>query len=595
MTVLRYGMASMKKIFTYIKPYILRMTFGFAIKFLGTIMDLLIPWVLAYIIDEVIPLKNIGKVLIWGAMMLLFSLLAVAGNIIANSMASGVARDITKTIRHDLFKKICYLSVSQVDAFTVPTLISRMTTDTYNVHHMLGMMQRIGVRAPILLLGGIIVTLTLDPVLTLVMVGVMPLITAVVYFVSRKGIPLFQQLQIKIDGLVRKVREDIGGIRVIKALSQEDHEIDCFTRINTDAAQTEKKAGTTMAAANPTITLLLNIGLVVIIIVGAYRINAGLTEVGKIIAFLSYFTIILNAMLAVTRIFTVYSRSIASAKRIEEILESEEDLSVAADSENESEKTETGHSEYHIEFDNVSFRYNESSHEDKEDSIRNISFKLKRGESLGIIGPTGSGKTTIINLLMRFYDAQKGEIRINSKPIKTIDKGELRRMFGAAFQNDILFEDTIMENIRFGRELSEEEVIEASEYAMAKEFIMVRPDSYNSDLSIKGANLSGGQKQRLLISRALAGKPEILILDDSSSALDYKTDAMIRKMLHEKFHMTTKIVVAQRVSSVMSLDHILVLEDGEQIGCGTHEELLKNCEVYEEIYRIQMGDKSYAG
>ncbi|NLL96287.1 MAG: ABC transporter ATP-binding protein [Clostridiaceae bacterium] len=587
----------MKKIFQYIRPYLLRMAFGFSIKFLGTIMDLLIPWVLAYIIDEVIPQKNIEKVLLWGAMMLLFSFLAVAGNIIANAKASGVARDITKTIRHDLFKKICYLSSKQVDTYSVPTLISRMTTDTYNVHHMLGMMQRIGVRAPILLLGGIIVTLTLDPVLTLVMVGVMPLIAAVIYSVSKKGIPLFQQLQIKVDNMVRKVREDISGIRVIKALSQEDFEIDNFTRINTDAALTEKKAGITMASANPTISLLLNFGLVVVVIAGGYRVNSGLTEVGKIIAFLSYFTIILHAMLAVTRIFTVYSRSIASAKRIEEILESEEDLSVLSypDIGADDKKQKSENPEYHIEFENVSFKYIEGSDEDKEDNISNIDFKLKRGESLGIIGSTGSGKTTIINLLMRFYDAQKGEIRINTRPIKTIDKGELRRMFGVAFQNDILFEDTIMENIRFGRELSEEEIIEASEYAMAKEFIMVRPDSYNSDLSIKGANLSGGQKQRLLISRALAGKPDILILDDSSSALDYKTDAMIRKMLHEKFDMTTKIVVAQRVSTVMSLDHILVLEDGEQIGYGTHEELLKNCEVYEEISRIQMGDNNYAG
>lgn len=584
----------MRKILGYIKPYTLRMTFGFSIKFLGTIMDLLIPWVLAYIIDEVIPQKSIDKVLMWGAMMLLFSVLAVAGNIIANAMAAGVARDITRTIRHDLFKKICYLSSRQVDTFTVPTLISRMTSDTYNVHHMLGIMQRIGVRAPILLLGGIIVTLTLDPVLTLVMVGVMPLITLVVYFVSKKGVPLYTQLQTKIDNMVRKVREDISGIRVIKALSQEEHEFESFTGINTDAAQTEKKAGVTMAAANPTITLLLNIGLIVIIIVGGYRVNAGLTEVGKIIAFLSYFTIILNAMLAVTRIFTIYTRAIASAKRIEEVLDSEEDLSVVSDHDSGTHG-QTGEPEYHIEFVNVSFRYNESPDEDGEDNISSISFMLRRGESLGIIGSTGSGKTTIINLLMRFYDAQKGEIRINGRPIKTIDKGELRRMFGAAFQNDILFEDTIMENIRFGRDLPEEDVIEASEYAMAKEFIMVRPEAYDADISIKGANLSGGQKQRLLISRALAGKPDILVLDDSSSALDYKTDAMIRKALNEKFHMTTKIVIAQRVSSVMSLDHILVLEDGRQIGYGTHEELLKTCEVYQELYRIQMGDRTYAG
>lgn len=577
----------MKKIFIYMKPYIPRMTVGITIKFLGTIMDLLIPWVLAIIIDEILPLRDIKKVLIWGSLMLLFSLLAITGNIVANTMAASVSRDITKIIRHDLFKKITDLSSKQVDTYSPASLISRMTTDTYNVHHMLRMMQRIGVRAPILLIGGILVTLSLDKALTFVLIAVMPFITLVVYLVSKKGIPLYSKLQIKIDLLVRKVREVTSGIRVIKALSKENYESGKFRNINTDVVQMEKKAGIVMAASNPTITLLLNIGLAAIILVGGYRVNIGLGEVGKIIAFLTYFTIILNAMLNITRIFTAYSKAIASANRIEEIFGIEEDLTVIT---TPADSDSNDASMYHIEFENVYFSYDVSSQENaNDDNISNISFSLKRGESLGIIGSTGSGKSTIVNLLMRFYDPQKGEIRLNGKPIKTIDKGDLHRMFGVVFQNDMIFEDTIYENIKLGRDLSETEVIEAAEYAMAREFIIGKERSYNSDLSIRGANLSGGQKQRLLISRAMAGKPDILILDDSSSALDYKTDAQIRKALNERFSNTTKIVVAQRVSSVMSLDHILVLEDGRQIGYGNHEELVKTCDVYEEISKMQMG------
>ncbi len=585
----------MKMLIQYLKPYMMRMSLGFLIKFIGTIMDLLIPWVLAHIIDDIIPLNDIKQVLLQAALMLFFAFCAVAGSVIANTMAARVSRDITRTIRHDLFKKICYLSSAQVDAYSVPTLISRMTTDTYHVHHMLGMMQRIGVRAPILLIGGILTTLSLDLPLTLVLIFTMPFIAAVVVYVSKKAVPLYAQLQKKADVMVRKVREVIGGIRVIKALSKEDFEQNRFTEINKDVIQSEKKAGNTMAVANPTVSLLFNIGLVLIIIVGAYRVNAGLTEVGKIIAFLTYFTIILNALLTLNKIFTVYSKAIASANRIQEILNTEEDLVVESLEEAESAKKEESPAEYHIEFNQVSFKYNKTGKEgegEDQNNIKAIDFRIKRGQSLGIIGSTGAGKTTIVNLLMRFYDISEGEIKIEGRNIKTIDKGELSRMFGVTFQNDILFEDTIYENIRLGRALSEEAISEAAEYALAKEFIEDRGNSFSEGLSIKGANLSGGQKQRVLISRALAGKPEILILDDSSSALDYKTDAMLRRALNVHFANTTKIVIAQRVSSVMSLDQILVIEDGEQIGYGSHEELMQSCEAYQEISRMQMGGET---
>lgn len=566
----------MKKVLSYLRPYLSKMTFGFTVKFVGSIMDLFLPWILAYIIDEVVRTKNIKQVLFWGMIMILCSLCAVSFNIIANRMAARVSSDTTRAVRHDLFVKVSNLSSAQVDNFGIPSLISRLTTDTYNIHQMIGMMQRIGIRAPILIIGGIIITSTLDFSLTLVLIATLPFIALVVAIVTKKSIPMYKEQQIATDKLVRKVRENIVGIRVIKALSKTNYENEQFRKINLEVVKKEKKAGITTAIINPSMSLILNIGLVCIIIVGAYRVNAGLSEVGKIIAFLSYFTIILNAMIAITRIFVIFSKASASANRIREVLETEEDLHIVPIKEN--------NSEYHIEFNNVSFSYNKI-----ENNLTNINFKIKKGESLGIIGSTGSGKTTIINLLMRFYDVDSGEIFINGTNIKSINKSILSKKFGVVFQNDTIFEDTIRENISLGREISAEDIQNAARLAQATDFIEGLNDKYNSKLAIKGANLSGGQKQRILISRALAGKPEILILDDSSSALDYKTDSMLRKGILNNFKDTTTIIIAQRVSSIMSLSHILVLEDGEMIGYGTHDELLNNCEIYREISKSQMG------
>lgn len=579
----------MKKILGYLKPYIGRMSFGIIIKFIGTIMDLFIPWILAHIIDYIIPMQDIKLIFVWGGLMVICSILGVTLNIVANRMAAKVARDTTQRIRHDLFERISYLSSTQVDDFGIPSLISRMTTDTYNVHNMLGMMQRIGIRAPILVIGGIFVTSTLDLYLTLVLVAILPMLGFLVYFITKRSLPLYKEQQSSVDRLIRKVRENIVGIRVIKALSKTDYEIEQFKDVNLDVVKKEKRAGMTTAVINPSMSLLLNLGLVCIIVVGAFRVNMGLTEVGKIIAFLTYFTIILNAMMAVTRVFVVLSRASASANRIKEVLDTEKDL-VKQDidvTDNSDVNSSTGKSDYHIEFNNVSFSYNSV-----ENNLSNINFKLKRGESLGIIGSTGSGKTTIINLLMRFYDVNTGEILIDGQNIKSIDKYTLNEKFGIVFQNDTIFEDTILENITLGRKINLEQVKEASVYAQASNFIENIDGNYDAKLDIRGANLSGGQKQRILIARALAGRPEILILDDSSSALDYKTDANLRKEIRDNFKETTTIVVAQRVSSIMSSDHILVLEDGEIIGYGTHEDLINTCEIYKEISGSQMSENS---
>jgi ATP-binding cassette subfamily B protein len=540
-------------------------------------MDLGLPWVLAYIIDDIIPLGEISYILWWGVIMILLSIGARSCNILANRMASRVARDTTENLRHDLFVKILSLSGTQLDHFSVPSLVSRMTTDTYNIHQMIGMMQRLGVRAPIILVGGIIITSTLEPVLTLVLVGVFPFLAYVVYLVSKKGIPLYKKLQLTTDHMVRVVRENITGIRVIKALSKTAYEKNRFFDVNNEVVEKELKAGTTMAITNPVMNLLLNIGLTLVVVVGAFRVNSGASEPGKIVAFLSYFTIMLQAVMAITRIFVNFSKASASADRLSQVLLVEDDLKVIDQTVNENSD-----SKEHIAFHHVTFSYT------NEPCISDIDFSLKRGESLGIIGSTGSGKTTLINLLMRFYDVTDGNITIEGKDIRSFDKQQLRKKFGVVFQNDVLFADTVNENINLGRNIDQDQARVAAEHAQASAFIDDLDDTFEFKLAIKGSNLSGGQKQRLLISRALAGKPDILILDDSSSALDYKTDSLLRKAIREHYQNTTTIMIAQRISSVMKMDHILVIEDGQMVGYGSHEDLLANCEVYQEIYQSQL-------
>ncbi len=566
----------MKTIFAYLKPYIPRMSLGLFIKFTGSVVELLLPWILSHMIDQVAPKKDMGLIALWGLAMVATSVVAWLANILANRMAAWVAQHTTQSIRHDLFEKISELSCGQVDAYSIPSLESRLTTDTYNIHQMLGMMQRIGVRAPILLVGGVLITLTLDPVLTLVLVCTLPLITLLVFTVSRKGVPMYGALQKSVDNMVRTVREAISGIRVIKALSKVDYEKERFAGVNAQVVEKETRAGMTMAITNPMMNLLLNLGLTAVVVVGAFRVNAGLTQPGKIIAFLTYFTIILNAMMALTRIFVTFSRASASGQRIAEVLATPQDLALVS--------APAADSPHHVEFQGVTFSYGK-----KEPDVEEINFRLGRGETLGIIGATGSGKSTIIHLLMRLYDPDSGHISIDGRPVRSIPSQELHTKFGVVFQGDVLFADSIYNNIDFGRGLPREAVEKAARCAQAMEFISQLPKGLDHMLTAKGTNLSGGQKQRVLVARALAGSPEILILDDSSSALDYKTDAALRQALREEYQGVTTVIIAQRVSSILHAEHILVMEEGRVLGSGSHQELLDCCSVYREIAASQMG------
>lgn len=567
----------MRMIFHYLRPFLPRMSLGITIKFIGAIMDLLLPWILSYLIDEVAPTRDMGLVLLWGGAMLLASVLAWVTNIVANRMAAWVAQHTTRAIRHDLFQRISLLSCSQIDHFSIPSLESRLTSDTYHIHQFIGMMQRMGIRAPILLIGGIFITLTLDPVLTLVLVCTLPFLAVLVFLVSKKGVPLYTKLQQGIDSMVRTVRETISGIRVIKALSKTAYERKRFDGINKDVVRREKKAGITMGLTNPMMNLFLNLGLTAVIVTGAFRVNAGLSQPGKIVAFLSYFTLILNAMMAVTRIFVMYSRGSASGSRINEVLQTQPDLGIVP-----SPPEETP---YHIEFDHVTFSYNKN-----EPTVEDISFALKPGETLGIIGATGCGKSTIMALLMRLYDVDSGKAAISGSRVNSLAPEVLHTKFGVVFQNDVLFADTIYENIDFGRGLPRSDIEKAARCAQAWDFISALPKGLEHMLTSKGTNLSGGQRQRVLVARALAGRPEILLLDDSSSALDYKTDAALRQALRQEYAGTTTIIAAQRVSSLLHADHILVLDEGKEIGYGTHEELIKTCEIYQDIASSQLGN-----
>ena len=567
----------MKTLFSYLAPYKLRMALGFCIKAAGTLAELVLPLIMAEMIDVVAPRGDVLALSLWGAGMLACAAVGLAGNVIANRMASAVARDTMDRLRTDLFAATLRLSARQTDEVTVPSLVSRLSSDTYNVHNMIGMMQRLGVRAPILLIGSIVLTFLVDPVLALILVALVPVLTVIVILVTKRGISLYDGLQRSVDGMVRKVRDDHAGIRVIRALSRTQYESDSFRAVNENVVKSETKASLTTGVTNPLMSAVLNLGMAAVLFAGAFRVAGNYAMPGDLIAFTSYFTIILNAVISVGRIFVNYSKGGASAKRIAAVLAMPQELLSEPGVEAEEQNAVIG-------FDHVSFSYGDVP------ALSDITFTLKKGESLGIIGATGSGKSTIVALLLRFYDADRGRVFVDGKDVRAYESGELRKKFGVVFQNDFLMAASIRENIDFERGLREEDLLQAAQYARADKFIGEH-GGMDGTLTARGANFSGGQKQRLLIARALAAAPEILILDDSSSALDYKTDALLRKTLRENLPDTAIVMIAQRISSVRFADKILVLDDGRAAGFGSDEALMRSCGVYRSIYASQHGEE----
>ena len=550
------------------------------IKFVGTFLELLIPYVLEYIIDVVAPTKSLKMVLVWGGVMIVLAILCRLFNKTANQRAVTSASKNIYRLRQDLFEKTIYLSSDIIDKITLPSLISRLTSDSYNILSFMQSSQTLGVRAPILLLGGFIVTFSMDRGMAMILAVMAPLIIAIVVFISRKGIPLYTTVQKKLDEVVRIMRENISGIRVIKALGKEKRESHHFEMADKDMEKSEIKAGFTMALPTSIVKVFMNIGLVLVVIIGAVRVSEGTMKPGVILAFLSYFQMIMMGVLTLNRFFLMMSKANASSMRIKDTMDSISSLSITEE-ESGNEKAKEGY----IVFDDVSFSYNGSSN-----AVSHISFSLERGKTLGIIGGTGSGKSTIINLMMRFYDPQKGNIFVDGKNIKSYELPSLRRHFGVVFQNDFIFHDTISSNIKMGRNISDEDMKKAAENAMAAEFIERYEEGYEHYSAIHGAAFSGGQKQRLLISRALSGDSPVIVLDDSSSALDYHTDSMVRKNILSNHKSSSLVIVAERVSAVMNADEILVLHNGEIIGRGRHDHLMESCDEYRDIYQTQMGE-----
>ena len=567
----------MNKLMKYVRPQLWYMVLTLVIKFAGTYADLWIPTLMETMLDEKVPLGDVRQIYTFGGLMLLCAVACLVLNLTANRMAAFSSGRITRGIRHDLFAKLQSLSARQMDELTISSAESRLTSDTYNVNSMLTRIQRMGIRAPILLVGGIIMLVQMDWVLSLVLIVLLPIISAAIILISKKSLPVYTRQQSVLDDVVRVSQENITGIRVIKALSKTEHEKRRFEKVNQELSEVSQKAGRISATNGPITSVVFRVGLTLVVLVGAYRVNSGAIQPGVIIAGLQYFTMILSAMTGITRIFILWTKGEASAKRIAQVLELPEDMAVE-------EAVTPEENPCHIEFRNVSFSYTGVGK-----NIDSLSFRLEHGQTLGILGSTGSGKSTILNLLMRLYDVDGGQVLIDGQDIRTIAYEDLRRKFGIVFQNDFITEGTIAHNIRFFRDLTEEAVQKAADCAQAG-FIAEMEGGMEAEVVIRGNNLSGGQKQRLLIARALAADPEILVLDDASSALDYQTDANLRRALRKHYRNTTTVLVTQRVSSLKHADLILVLSEGCVIGAGDHDHLMNTCEEYQLIAKTQMGE-----
>ncbi len=566
----------MKKLEPYIHPYWGMIVLAVLIKLVSALTELMIPYLMEIILDVKVAAGRWGDILACGELMLLCAGVSMGFNVWSNRMSAVSSGEITRAIRHDLFRKLELLSARQMDGLTVSSAESRITSDTYNLNQFFAGIQRVGVRAPIVLVGGIIVMFSMDAVLALVLVCLLPFIVLITWAVTRVTVSLYSRQQKLQDRIVEVVQENITGIRVVRALGRTDYERRRFQKVNAQMTELDKKAGFATAFSNPAPSLVMNIGLTLAVVIGGWRVHDGEMSSGVIVAFLQYFTMILTAMLGVTRMFIQCSKGKASARRVTEVLEMEEEMG------REPKEAREPNCPY-LEFRNVSFAYRDGA-----DVLSHISFRLEKGQTLGILGPTGAGKSTLINLLLRFYDPDQGAVYLEGQNIKQADPEKLREKFGVVFQNDFVSSGTFSDNIRFFRWISREDQREAARNAQA-DFIDQKENGMESHVAFQGNDLSGGQRQRLLIARALAGKPEILILDDASSALDYRTDAELRKAMRREYRETTVVLVAQRVSSLRHADQILVLSGGELIGAGTHEQLMENCSAYRAIAKAQSG------
>lgn len=554
-----------------------------------TICDLMQPTIMAKIIDVGVEGRDMGYVWKMGGLMLLITALGAIAASTRNIVASHVSQKFGTELRSDLFRKIQTLSFDNIDRFERASLVTRLTNDVTQVQNFMNGLMRIFVKAPLLCIGSLIMAARLNPKLALVLAVVVPLVALLVALNMKIGFPRFMKVQKSLDRVNSVMREYLSGVRVVKAFNRFDYEVNKFKQANTEYKDRSVTVMRAMSVFNPAIMLTVNFGIIVVIWFGGLGVDNGSIQVGHIIAFINYMTMILFSLMTISMVFNMFVRARASASRIGEVFTQVNTMtwdenSDAADVRRESVV------KGRIDFDNVSFSYEGAS---GEPVIKNISLTVMPGETVGIIGSTGSGKSSLVHLIPRFYDADFGTVKVDGVDVKQVDPALLRETISIVPQKSILFTGSIMDNIRWGKEgASVEEVQRAAEMAEAHTFISNLPEGYDSVLGQRGVNLSGGQKQRVSIARALVRQPNILILDDCTSAVDVATEAKIKEYLKLYAADLTCLIIAQRITSVMDADKIIVLDFGEVVGIGKHATLLSECEVYREIFKSQAGKEA---
>ncbi len=575
----------MKKLFRFLKPYWLFAVVSPLMMMGEVFADLLQPKLMSGIVDRGLENGDMGYVIRTGLLMLLIVLVGGFFGVCCAYTAARAAQSFGKDLRVHAYKRVMSLSIEQTDDFTTGSLVTRMTNDIAMVVEFVEMLLRMCVRAPMFFIGGALMMLTLDLSFGVVLACALPVMIVMVVFILMKATPLFSVVQKKLDKVNSVVQENVSGARVVKAYGQEEYEIERFRGVNDELRGTNFKVLKIMALFGPVITLVMNFAVIAIIYIGGFQIhieNAGMST-GSIMAAISYVTQILMSVMMVSMMFQSVSRAMASAGRINEVIDADPVISGG--------DVKEGNGKATIEFKNVSFRYPGTQ---GAPVLHDINLKIKQGETLAIIGATGCGKTSLVNLLPRFYDATEGTVLFDGVDVKEYDLTALREKIGYVMQKSELFSDTVANNIRWGNpEATIEEVKEAAMIAQAADFIEGFNEQYDTFIAEKGASLSGGQKQRVSIARAMIRKPEVLILDDSTSALDLVTEGKLQRALKEKLDDTTIIMIAQRIASVRQADRIAVLEDGTILHCGTHEELLQCSETYRDIYDSQMKSGAY--